>query len=273
MASLVFRRLVREIERGGMPKTRRAGWRLLYGALGRIWRNDDWRFMNYGWAPASDAEQFPLAPEDEPDRPFIGLYDHAARGLPVAGARALEIGSGRGGGARYIARAFAPGEMIGVDFSAAAVRMAERISGGPPNLRFAQGDAEALAFPDDRFDIVLNIESSHCYGDMGAFVREAHRVLAPGGWLAWVDMRARSAVAETDQAFLDAGFSIERSEDISAGVVRALDDAHARKAVMIKQARLLRPFMREFAGLKGSILYRGLKSGDVVYMSRWLQKS
>lgn len=268
MASLIFRCVVRQIERGGLPKTRRAGWKALYGALGRFWRDDDWRFMNYGWLPPADAAPIPLAPEDEPDRPFIGLYDHAARGLPLEGAHVLEIGSGRGGGTRYVAKYFEPDKAIGVDFSPAAVTLARRISGGASNLAFAVGDAEALTFPDGAFDVALNIESSHCYGDMAAFAREAFRVLKPGGRLGWADMRAKGAVAETDLHFTNAGFVTERSEAISEGVVRALDAAQDRKRRRIERLPVLRRFLREFAGMQGSILYRGLKTGDVVYMSR-----
>ncbi len=268
MASLLFRYVVRQIERGALPKTRRAGWKALYGALGRFWRDDDWRFMNYGWLPPADAQPIPLEAADEPDRPFIGLYDHVARGLPLADARVLEIGSGRGGGTRYVAKYFDPAEAIGVDFSPTAVTLARRISADAPNLAFAVGYAEALTFADGAFDIVLNVESSHCYGDMAAFAREAYRVLKPGGRLGWADMRAKGAAAETDAHFAAAGFVAERSEIISEGVVRALDAAQDRKRRRIERLPVMRRFLREFAGMEGSILYRGLKSGDVVYMSR-----
>jgi hypothetical protein len=81
--------MLRQLERGGAPKTRRRAWKFLYGALARFWRNDDWRFMNYGWLPPPDSPPFPLDAPDEIDRPFIGLYDHAVRGLPTEGASVL----------------------------------------------------------------------------------------------------------------------------------------------------------------------------------------
>ncbi|MGZ0189141.1 MAG: class I SAM-dependent methyltransferase [Alphaproteobacteria bacterium] len=272
MTSRLFVCVLRALERGRAPKLRRSGWKLLYGVLGCFWRDDDWRFMNYGWLPPESAGPLALEPADEPDRPFIGLYDHAARGLPIEGARVLEIGSGRGGGARYVARYFDPAEVVGVDFSAAAVALSKKLNADTPNLTFKTGDAEALPFPDASFDIVLNIESSHCYGDVAAFVRETARVLKPGGSFSWVDMRSDAMVQDTDRILLHADFRLDRAEILSADVVRALDAANDRKIGRIARIKFLRRFMTEFAGTKDSLLYRGLKSGKVVYLSRRFQK-
>ena len=162
--------------------------------------------------------------------------------------------------------------MLGLDFSPTAVERAKRINGDAPNLAFEVGDAEALDIPDASFDIVLNVESSHCYGDVSAFVAEAWRVLKPGGYLGWADMRSKSMEQETEQLFLAQGFEIERVETLSPGVVRALDAADAAKRAQIGKVWLFKRFMNEFAGTKGSLLYRGLQSGSVVYMSRRFRK-
>jgi len=272
MTSRLFERVLREVERGRAPGLRRRGWRLLYGLLARYWRDPEWRFMNYGWLPPAGAPPLELSADDEADRPFIGLYDHVARGLPLEGARVLEIGSGRGGGARYVARYFGPAEVVGVDFSETAVTLARRLNSDTPNVHFETGDAEALAFPDVSFDVVLNVESSHCYGDMAAFVREAERVLKPGGWFGWADMRSKGMVADTDRLLARPTFALERAETISPDVVRALDAADARKRASLERIRFARRFMREFSGARGTILYRGLKSGEVVYLSRRFRK-
>ena len=66
------------------------------------WRDDDWRFMNYGFVP--DGPPFPLRPEDMSERASIGLYQQALDGLPVAGARVLEVGSGHEGARAILLR-------------------------------------------------------------------------------------------------------------------------------------------------------------------------
>lgn len=70
MASPLFTHVLRAIERDAFPRTRKLAWRGLYDVLSRFWRDGEWRFMNYGYAPESP---FPLEAADEPERAFIGL--------------------------------------------------------------------------------------------------------------------------------------------------------------------------------------------------------
>ena len=76
--------------------------------------------------------------------------------------------------------------MTGSDFTPTAISLSQKVHCGIPNLTFVQGDAEKLPFEDHMFDTVINVESSHCYGNMDAFVKEVARVLKPGdilvGW-------------------------------------------------------------------------------------------
>lgn len=270
MTSRLFAGLLNAVERGAFPRTRKLAWRLLYNRLSRSWRDDDWRFMNYGFLP--DGAPFALAPEDEPERASIGLYQQAMDGLPVAGARVLEVGSGRGGGARYVARYFAPSTVTGLDYSADTVRLARSLNSDASNLAFEVGDAESLPFADGAFDIVVNIESSHCYGDMPRFAREVARVLAPGGWFTFADMRGRAAIAALEAQLLESGLDCVAKRDISPGVVAALDAAEERKQARIRRVRILRHFITEFAGSRGTLLYNGLRNGDVVYVAHRYRK-
>ncbi|WP_306223435.1 class I SAM-dependent methyltransferase [Bosea beijingensis] len=270
MASQAFSRLLEAIDRGAFPRARKWLWRGLYNILSRRWRDDDWRFMNYGFLPSGEA--FPLERGDEADRPFIGLYAQAVAGLPVQGARVLEIGSGRGGGARYIARYHGPAAVTGLDYSPATVRLARRLNHDTANLTFAIGDAEKLPFPDGSFDIVVNIESSHCYGDVPAFAREVARVLAPGGWLTFADMRGQSALPLLREQLAVPGLTLQSETDLSQGVTAALDAAEQRKRTRISRIRFMRGFISEFAGSKGSVLYRELSAGGVVYLAQRYRK-
>ena len=268
MTSRIFTLAVNAIERGAFPRTRKWAWKRLYHLLARRWADVDWRFMNYGYLPPPDAAPFELAVEDEADRAFIGLYHQAVEGLPIEAARVLEVGSGRGGGASYLARRFRPQAIVGVDFSPATVQRAQDLSAGPSGLVFRTGDAEALPFADNSFDIVVNVESSHCYADMSAFIAEAVRVLRLGGWFCWADMRSAKMIPALDRSFAHPELALVAQTDLTEGVVRALDATDARKLGRIGQTRLLRRFLLEFAGTHGSVLYQGLRSGAVVYQAR-----
>ena len=96
MSGGLFSHVLRAVERGAFPRTRKWAWRGLYNMLSRVWRDDDWRFMNYGYV--AEGEAFALDPDEEPERPFIGLYHQAVNGLDLEGRDVLEVGSGRGGG-------------------------------------------------------------------------------------------------------------------------------------------------------------------------------
>ena len=271
MTSRLFSSVLEIATPGRFPRAQKWVWRRVYNILSLFWRDADWRFMNYGYVP--DGEPFPLKAEDEPERVFIGLYQQAVAGLPMEGARVLEVGSGRGGGSRYIARYHAPASVTGLDYSPETVRRARSLNADTATLVFEQGDAEKMPFADATFDIVVNIESSHCYGDVAAFSREVSRVLKPGGWFTFADMRPKSQLKGLDGELGAPGLELVESRNISANVVAALDAAESRKSERIGKAFLLRRFMSEFSGSKGSIIDKGLKGGSVVYVARRYRKA
>ncbi|WEZ83538.1 hypothetical protein P6U16_01380 [Rhizobium sp. 32-5/1] len=115
--------------------------------------------------------------------------------------------------------------------------------------------------------------SSHCYADVGAFAREVSRVLAPGGWFTFADMRSKNALAELDRHLEVPGLHLETERNISSEVVAALDHADKRKRDRIGKVWLMRRFMTEFSGAKGTVLYKSLVGGNVVYVARRYRKT
>ena len=231
--------------------------------------------MNYGFAPADGTSiALRLDDHDEPDRLCIQLYELVARPADLNGKEVLEVGSGRGGGASYLARYHQPAQMTGVDFSPQAVKFCGERHSGVANLKFSVGDAEALSFPDASFDAVINVESSHCYGDVCKFFAEAHRVLRPGGWFLFADLRGSKEGSDLEGMLRRQPWQSVEKEEITAGVLKALELDDVRKRTMIERmipARL-RPLFEEFAGLTGSKVYRGLQSGDLIYLRFALRK-
>jgi ubiquinone/menaquinone biosynthesis C-methylase UbiE len=273
MFSTAYRRFVTAVDRGSLPGgLQKQFWRIWYQALALSWRSGAWTFMNYGWLPNDDVEPFSLEQEDEADRCFIGLYYLLATQLDLRGKHVLEVGSGRGGGVSYISRYHAPSEVIGIDYSAAAVRLATRLHAGMPSLQFRQGDAEKLPFPDSSFDAVINVESSHCYANMSVFVNEVERVLRPGGRFGWVDVRGRGMLSATNEAFGQSGLRLLASADITENVTRALDAMHARKIALIASFPIFRTLARQFSATRGSMLYDALKEGRACYLSKVFHK-
>ncbi|MFO7650920.1 MAG: class I SAM-dependent methyltransferase [bacterium] len=255
------------------PAFERAVMKHWYQYAARRVQHADWVFMNFGYAEPDDAAGLQLLDREEPDRYCIQLYDHVAGVTQMAGKDVLEVGSGRGGGAAWLAQRYRPKSMIGLDFSGNAVELCGRIHCAP-GLQFTHGNAEAMPFADGSFDVVINIESSHGYGRMDRFLSEVVRVLRPGGLFSWVDFRWQKDVPHTEQLFAAAGLRPVRSLNITANVLRSLDAMRSQRLALIRQHSpwFARGLFREFAAVKGSDSYDALADGRMVYLSRVFQR-
>jgi SAM-dependent methyltransferase len=96
--------------------------------------------------------------------------------VPPPGEATLEVGCGEGRVARDLA---ARGHAVtGLDASPTLLAAAAEAD---PASRYVVGPAEALPFDEGAFDLVVAYNSLMDVDDMPAAVREAARVLAPGG--------------------------------------------------------------------------------------------
>ena len=113
--------------------------------------------------------------------------------------RVLEIGCGPGWALQRIATQATEGLVACADVSEAMVHLAtERnaaaVRAGQVVVR--QGSALALPYDTESFDKVLAVNSFHHWADGGQGLREAWRVLVPGGLLAIVEQpRAWTSVS------------------------------------------------------------------------------
>ena len=90
----------------------------------------------------------------------------------------LEVGSGLGILAQDVARLVPKGEVVGVEYSREQLTL---VKTSLPNLHFTQGDAHALEFEDDHFDVVYcRYVLEHLSYPLQA-LKEMHRVLKPNG--------------------------------------------------------------------------------------------
>jgi ubiquinone/menaquinone biosynthesis C-methylase UbiE len=98
------------------------------------------------------------------------------------GEHVLDIGSGPG----FLAAEMASeaGRVVGVDPSESMLAMAAR-RGAP--VEYVAGDAVALPFADETFDVVVATQVYEYVADMPAALTEARRVLKPGGRLLILD--------------------------------------------------------------------------------------
>jgi SAM-dependent methyltransferase len=109
------------------------------------------------------------------------LAPHLAPGLSL-----LDVGCGPGTITVEFAQRLAPGEVVGLDASAEVIAKAATFD--EPNLAFVTGDAYALPFPDDSFDIVHAHQTLQHVARPVEALREMRRVVKPGGVVAARDV-------------------------------------------------------------------------------------
>jgi ubiquinone/menaquinone biosynthesis C-methylase UbiE len=250
-------------------------WRLWYPVLTRLSVDSQVNFLNYGYADDGSEGNRPLLKEkDESDRPCIQLYHRVVSDVDLRGLDVLEISCGHGGGAAYVAGYMKPRSMYAVDRNARAIELC-KLRHQVDGLTFSRGNACALRFPDSAFDAVINIEASHCYSDVPRFLAEVRRVLRPGGHFLYADFReCNPHRAILDRQLKTSGLQVVTCKNISTNVVRGMQlntDKYLELIRYLIPKFLRRPAMN-FAGVKGSAIYRSLESGETVYMCYHLRK-
>jgi SAM-dependent methyltransferase len=96
------------------------------------------------------------------------------------GDQAIDVGCGPGNYTRPLAQAAGSGLTIGLDASEAMVAAAAKRGGGE-NLAYLRGDACALPFEDESFDVACSVGVIHMVDEPLVALAEMVRVLAPGG--------------------------------------------------------------------------------------------
>lgn len=97
--------------------------------------------------------------------------------------RVLDVGCGTGSLTDAIVTVSKASRIVGIDPVQDFVRYA-RVSVTDPRVRFTEGSAQRLPFPDSDFDACLSLLVIHNISDPAQAVREMCRVTRPGGLVA-----------------------------------------------------------------------------------------
>src|SRR5215475_2176295 len=108
------------------------------------------------------------------------------------GERVLDIACGTGIVARTAAgRVGSGGTVVGLDVSAPMLDVARVVAAGEGlSIKWREGSAMKLPFPDTAFDVTLCQQGLQFFPDRATALREMHRVLGPGGRVALSVWRA-----------------------------------------------------------------------------------
>jgi SAM-dependent methyltransferase len=212
---------------------------------------------NYGFAPLSS-----LVEREAYSEPYqIQMYQSLIEFGGLADWNKyslLEIGCGRGGGLRYVVKAFRPKEIIGFDSAKAALTFCkESQTRFPYHISYLHGDAHNLPFESKKFDVVINVEASHIYSDLGKFFSEVARVLKDEGVCLLADYRKTNkhvrAIETLYKQAARATLVVQAERDITANITEACRLGADRRAGLIRNApRLVQPYLRHYCALPGT---------------------
>lgn len=176
------------------------------------------------------------------------------------GMRVLEVGSGLGGSALYLARHHGV-QVVGLDVSHAMVEISNerRVEDGVEGVHFALGDIRAAALEETSFDVVWTRDCVLYLAEKAAVWQNVARCLKPGGQLFVTDFaRGAGDLTPPFRAYLDAcdyhlqtldayalgleaaGLQVVAREDITDDFVAGLDQEQVRLA------GLREAFLREY---------------------------
>jgi len=185
----------------------------------------------------------------------------------------LEVGSGRGGGSNFIKKYYQPNTIIGVDFSSRNVKVSNN-SFHMDGLVFQKGNAESLPFDDNSFDVVVNVESSHCYGSVTTFYKEVKRVLKPDGFFFYTDFFEAHKIETLLHDLEQSGLSIIDIDNITQNVLESMKLRNDIKlALNSKVNKLLHNYSLDVLGAEESPIFIGLQTKVMAYLSFALQNS
>jgi cyclopropane fatty-acyl-phospholipid synthase-like methyltransferase len=147
----------------------------------RIWGLDKYRSLHYGYWDSS-VKNFQEA--------LLNINRVLADRAEINGGETvLDAGCGVGGSSLWLAKE-RNCQVVGISLNQRQVTKANRFAldaGLSDKLRFERKDYMNTGYPQNSFDVVWGIESL-CYADdKGLFLKEAHRILRPGGRLIIAD--------------------------------------------------------------------------------------
>jgi len=252
---------------------RRPMWKIWHKLLLRFDNDSTVNFMNYGFVGLNGEKQIELEEGDEINRYCIQLYDHVVSRADIKNKRVLEVGSGRGGGANYIARYYKPEKYTGIDISSGVIKFCNKTY-NTPGLSFVEGIAEKIPYESSSFDALVNVESARCYSDISTFFNEAHRVLTNDGQFLFADMIEEKDLYDVREKLQVCGFKIDEQLNITKNVAKGLDLDSKRRENLIenKIPGMLKKSFGKFAGTKGSTRYNSFNNGKFQYWSFVLSK-
>jgi SAM-dependent methyltransferase len=245
--------------------TTAGGWKSFYNKLSRRLEDvgvaDSSFFLNYGYlAIDSNNESAFDIPPGTFNASSVRLVLEVIGSVDLNGRTVVEIGSGRGGNSAQVAQRFAA-QVTAIDMSSEAIAFCQKAH-AKHNIDFKVGDALNLPLPDACCDVVLNVESSHSYGNLPKFLNEVRRISRPGAWFLHTDFLSSEDWDYVRSRLAAQGFVTHDDRDITPNVLASRDQASNNWEQVYGDGNAR---VANFLSLPGSAIYEQMRAGLLEY--------
>jgi SAM-dependent methyltransferase len=241
------------------------GWRSFYDLLSQrlenVGLNNVSFFLNYGYVPTDSHNESSFAiREGTFNLNSVRLVLEVIGSIDLNDCTVAEIGCGRGGNSALVAEKFSA-QVIGIDMSAEAIGFCRKthLNG---SADFRVGDALNIPLEDGTCDAVLNVESSHSYGNLPRFLSEVRRICRSGGWFLHTDFLSPEDWDHVRMRLQALGFVTEVDRDITGNVLASRDQASNNYEQVYGDGNAR---VANFLALPGSAIYEQLRAGLLEY--------
>ncbi|MGF1640955.1 MAG: class I SAM-dependent methyltransferase [Rhodospirillales bacterium] len=148
----------------------RVGWKVNH----EFYEHSD--FLNFGyWQPSTRSAR----------EACETLLEMLLAAIPEKRGSILDVACGKGATTQYLLKYFSPTDVTAINISDKHLEICrEKL----PQVTFLSMDACRLDFEDASFDNIICVEAAFLFDTRERFLREAHRVLRPGGHLVLSDI-------------------------------------------------------------------------------------
>jgi SAM-dependent methyltransferase len=239
------------------------GWRSFYDRLSQRLETVGLAgvsyFLNYGYLPTDAHNESAFTIRDGTfNANSVRLVFEVIGSVDLNDCTVVEIGCGRGGNSALVAEKF-NAQVIGIDMSPEAIAFCSKTHN---NVDFRVGDALNIPLNDASCDAIINVESSHSYGNLPKFLNEIRRICRPGGWFLHTDFLSVEDWDHVTTRLKALGFATESDRDITANVLASRDQASSNYEQVYGDGSAR---VANFLALPGSSIYEQMRAGLLEY--------